>query len=195
MDVIENFAKGQIGYFFVESMFWETLPMINYGSGMFSGTKLGDKVNRVSGDLLNKYYSTPASTSVEIISRNNKNITSKIDLDGSDSTEYVDLTGFRRTHILNNHKYGIGKPNKTEFPKNWSDDKIIHYVSDVDTDPNATWGVGKWNSPYAIGIREGVEIRVDFYPDVHKNYSGMISTAYPLNTPTNPPKGGVFNGN
>ena len=111
---------------------------------------------------------------------------------GSGTTEYVDLTDFRRSHILNNHKFGAGKPDKTEFPQSWSDDKILHYVSDVATDPNATWGVGKWNSPYAIGIREGIEIRVDFYPDAHKNYSGMISTAYPLNTLPNPPKGGGY---
>ena len=117
---------------------------------------------------------------------------SGIDKGGSGSTEYVDLTDFRRTHILNNHKYGAGKPDKTEFPQSWSDDKILHYVSDVATGPNATWGVGKWNSPYAIGVREGIEIRVDFYPDAHKNYSGMISTAYPLNTPPNPPKGGGY---
>lgn len=89
-------------------------------------------------------------------------------------------------------KYGAGKPDKTEFPQSWSDDKILHYVSDVATDPNATWGVGKWNSPYAIGVREGIEIRVDFYPDAYKNYRGMISTAYPLNTPPNPPKGGGY---
>lgn len=39
---------------------------------------------------------------------------------------------------------------------------------------------------------KGIEIRVDSYPDAHKNYSGMISTAYPLNTPPNPPKGGGY---
>ena len=111
---------------------------------------------------------------------------------GSGSTEYVDLTDFRRTHILNNHKYGAGKPDKTEFPQSWSDDKILHYVSDVATNPNATGGVGKRNSPYAIGVREGIAIRVDFYPDAHKNYSDMISTAYPLNTLPNPPKGGEY---
>lgn len=55
-------------------------------------------------------------------------------------------------HILNNHKAGTVKPNKTEFPKDWSDEKILHYVSDVATNPNVTWGRGKWNSPYAIGV-------------------------------------------
>ena len=63
---------------------------------------------------------------------------------------------------------------------------LLHYISDVATDPNVTRGYGKWNSPYAIGNREGIEIRVDFYPDAHPQYSGMISTGYPLNTPVNP---------
>lgn len=102
----------------------------------------------------------------------------------------VDLTDFRKHHMLNNHKYGAGKPDKTEFPQDWSDEKILHYVSDIATDSNATWGMGKWDSPYAIGVREGIEIRVDFYPEAHPKYSGKISTAYPLNTPQNPPKGG-----
>ena len=108
-----------------------------------------------------------------------------------ESGDFVDLTDFRRDHILNNHRYGAGKPSKTEFPQDWSDEKILHYISDVATDPNATWGMGKWDSPYVIGIREGIEIRVDFYPNNHSQYSGKISTAYPLNTPQNPPRGGI----
>lgn len=68
--------------------------------------------------------------------------------------------------------------------------KILYFVSDVATDPNSIWGMGKWNSPYAIGTREGMEIRVDFYPESHPKYSGKISTAYPLNTMPNPSKGG-----
>ena len=109
---------------------------------------------------------------------------------GSNIDNPIDLTGFRKDHILNNHKYGAGKPDKTEFPQNWSDEKILHYVSDIATDPNAIWEIGKWDSPYAIGVREGIEIRVDFYPETHPKYSGKISTAYPLNTPHNPSKGG-----
>lgn len=96
---------------------------------------------------------------------------------------YVDLTAHRRDHILNRHRAGANKPNKTEFPQGWSDDRIMHEVSDIATDPNATWGLGKWDSPYAIGIRGGIEIRVDFYPVSHTKYGGMISTAYPVKRP------------
>jgi len=97
----------------------------------------------------------------------------------------VDLVGFRRAHILNRHRAGTGIKDKTEFPASWTDDEIIHHVSDVATDPSAVTGVGKWNSPYAIGFRNGIEIRVDFYPSAHPTYGGRISTAYPINVPRN----------
>ena len=63
----------------------------------------------------------------------------------------------------------------------------MHQVSDVAPDPNAVRGIGKYDSPYAIGVRDGIEIRVDFYPNNHK-YAGQISTAYPTNVPANPSK-------
>ncbi|AYC30814.1 hypothetical protein D3873_08920 [Paenisporosarcina cavernae] len=75
--------------------------------------------------------------------------------------DHVDLTGFRKDHILNRHRAGAGK-GKDEFPSSWSDERILHQVSDIATDPKTVTGVGKWNSPYAIGIRDGVKIRVDF---------------------------------
>ena len=94
--------------------------------------------------------------------------------------DFVDLTAHRRDHILNRHKAGAGKAGKTEFPGTWTDDRILHQVSDIATDPSAIRGVGKWDSPYAIGVRDGVRIRVDFYPGNHPKYAGMISTAYPI---------------
>jgi hypothetical protein len=56
---------------------------------------------------------------------------------------------------------------------------------DVATDPNLVQGVGKWNSPYTIGVRDGIEIRVDFYPLNHPTRAGQISTGYPINVPAN----------
>jgi len=100
--------------------------------------------------------------------------------------DFVDLTKHRKDHILNRHRAGAGKAGKTEFPSGWSDGRILHQVSDIATDPNATRGVGKWNSLYAIGIRDGVDIRVDFYPSNHAKYPGKISTAYPINVTPNP---------
>ena len=99
----------------------------------------------------------------------------------------VDLTEHRAGHILNGHRSGAGKPGKTEFPSSWSDTRILHEVSDVATDAAARTGVGKWKSPYATATRDGVEIRVDFYPSGHPKFAGKISTAYPTNTSPNPP--------
>ncbi|WP_244098345.1 RHS repeat-associated core domain-containing protein [Burkholderia ambifaria] len=98
-----------------------------------------------------------------------------------------DLTEHRKDHILNRHRYGAGKPGKTEFPSHWSDSDILQHVSDVATDPHSVAGVGKWNSPYVVGVRDGIEIRVDFYPATHPPYAGKISTAYPINVSPNPP--------
>lgn len=98
----------------------------------------------------------------------------------------ADLVGFRRIHIWNRHKYGVGISRKTEFPQNWSDDKIINAVNQIAADPNATFGVGKWDSPYKIGTVDGIRIRVDFYPPNHTEHAGKVFTGYPLDTPANP---------
>ena len=86
--------------------------------------------------------------------------------------------GFRREHILNRHRFGSNKPKKTEFPQGWSDDKIIDNVESVANDPNSQPTSNKYGTS-VIGEREGVKIRVDFYPDNHPLYGGEISTAYP----------------
>jgi len=59
-------------------------------------------------------------------------------------SDFVDLVSpQKRTHILDGdatgggHRAGTGNPGKSEFPAGWSDDKIIHEISDVATDPSA----------------------------------------------------------
>ncbi|NIR13143.1 MAG: EndoU domain-containing protein, partial [Desulfobacterales bacterium] len=92
-----------------------------------------------------------------------------------------------RTHILDGdgpgkgggHRFGTGKPGKSEFPSDWSDEKIIHEVSDIATDPKL-----KWSKPDSRGYSsttktvDGVDVKVV----VDKN-SGRIVTGYPTNTP------------
>lgn len=104
------------------------------------------------------------------------------------STHLEDLVGHRKDHILNRHRSGADKPEKTEFPSDWSDERIINEVNKIANDPTAVTGAGKWDSPYKIGTVDGIEIRVDFYPSAHPQYSGKVSTAYPTNVPPNPPK-------
>jgi RHS repeat-associated protein len=101
--------------------------------------------------------------------------------------EFVDLTtAARRRHILEGdatgggHAPGTGIPGKTEFPPGWSDDKIIHEISDVATDPDAVTVV-QGGVTKRTGTRDGVIIRV-----IINNKTGEIITGYPINRPKNP---------
>jgi len=105
--------------------------------------------------------------------------------------EFVDLTSPSvRTHILDGevrpngtygggHRAGTGFPNKSEFPATWSDDEIIHHISDVATDPAAATHT-QGGATFANGTRHGVDIEVVIRND-------EIRTGYPTNTPRNPP--------
>lgn len=97
----------------------------------------------------------------------------------------VDLTDFRKDHILNRHAPGTGKSDKTEFPVDWDQNKILHEISDVATDPKSKVTPGRWGADRIQGTRDGVDITVDLYPPNSK-HAGKISTAYPTNTPVNP---------
>lgn len=128
-------------------------------------------------------------------------------------TELVDLTTpSRRTHILDSdatgggHRAGTGKPGKTEFPASWSDDQIMHQVSDIATDPHAVPDPS--NSPRLYdrrgrpirhsytSVRDGVEIQVVVEPatgEIISSYpTGLVDGAtgeilpYPRNPPAAP---------
>lgn len=116
----------------------------------------------------------------------------------------VDLTDPQaRKHILDGdetgggHRHGTGKPGKSEFPKDWSDAKILHEISDVATDPNSTW-TQQTGSPGAKFTKSGKPVRwkvegtrdgVDITVIVEPNGKGII-TGFPTNTPPNPPAAG-----
>ncbi|PPI39546.1 hypothetical protein C5D60_01030 [Rathayibacter toxicus] len=101
--------------------------------------------------------------------------------------QYVNLASTERTeHILDGELRNDGtwsgghrapaKPGKTEFPKDWSGEKIMHHISDIATDPTLTWiprypgVVGNFTKKglpvrFIIeGEREGVKIRVIIEP-------------------------------
>jgi RHS repeat-associated protein len=105
---------------------------------------------------------------------------------------FVNLASKARTnHILNGevrpngsfgggHRFGTGFPNKSEFPAGWSDDEIMHNISDVATDPSLTWRAGNGSGDFFVnGTRDGVDIEV-----LIRN--GEIWTGYPTNLPRNP---------
>jgi hypothetical protein len=90
--------------------------------------------------------------------------------------EFVDLASTaQRTHILDGHRFG-GEAGNSWFPKSWSDDKIMHSISDVATDPKLAWvrqtgplGAvftkrGKPVKFLVEGVRDEVKIRVILQP-------------------------------
>jgi RHS repeat-associated protein len=91
----------------------------------------------------------------------------------------------RQVHILDGdatgggHRAGTGLPGKSEFPASWSDQKILHDISDIATDPNARQVSDNGRVRVVEGTRDGLNIEV-----VVRN--GQIITAYPTNVPRNP---------
>lgn len=97
----------------------------------------------------------------------------------------------RAKHILEGdatgggHRFGTGKPQKTEFPEDWSDDKILDSIADIATDPkarpdptNSTKLYNKNGDPIRAsyyGVRDGVEIKVIYEPA-----TGRVISGYPV---------------
>jgi len=100
---------------------------------------------------------------------------------------YVDLTTpSRRKHILDGdatgggHRNGTGKPGKSEFPKDWTDEKILNEISDVATDPKLPTIRQPNGRNVTKGTRDGVDITVV------QEQSAEIVTGFPTNVPKNP---------
>jgi hypothetical protein len=94
----------------------------------------------------------------------------------------VKLTDDRGRHILDGdgpgtpgggHRHGTGRPGKTEFPADWSDDKIVSTVQDVARNPaEARWQ--DFNSRWRVsGDRDGIRLTAVVLPD------GRIWAAWP----------------
>jgi hypothetical protein len=85
----------------------------------------------------------------------------------------------RTIHILDGdatgggHRYGTGKPGKTEFPASWDDAKITESILSVARSPDAAslQQNGRWK---AEGVRDEVTLAVIIMAD------GRIWSAYPL---------------
>jgi RHS repeat-associated protein len=87
-----------------------------------------------------------------------------------------------KTHILDGdedgggHRYP-GKPGKTLFPTDWSDDKILGEISDVATDPASSRKLNPDGSTKATGTKDGVKIDAIVSPE------GRIVSGYPKRGP------------
>lgn len=89
----------------------------------------------------------------------------------------------RAKHILDGdksgggHRSGTGKPGKTEFPKSWSDKKILGEISDVAKNGNVKGPAHRPGEVVKTGTRDGVNIEVVVKPD------GSVRTGYPTSGP------------
>lgn len=79
------------------------------------------------------------------------------------------------------HRFGAGKPCKSEFPANWSGDEIIKRVKQIAANDNIDWR--RQQNGYYVGQQDidGVVVRV-----VLNKQRDDVVTAYPLNVKRNP---------
>jgi hypothetical protein len=93
----------------------------------------------------------------------------------------------RRAHILygdatgGGHLYGAGKPCKSEFPKNWSEETIVKEVDLIAANDNLNWEQqrnGYYVTEQSVGT---VKVRV-----VKGRNGEDVITAYPTNMKRNP---------
>lgn len=77
------------------------------------------------------------------------------------------------------HRGGTGFPGKSEFPTSWSDNQVMHHISDVVTDPASQIVRTQGRDVFVRGTRDGIDIEV-----LIRN--GEIWTGYPTNVPRNP---------
>ncbi len=108
---------------------------------------------------------------------------------GNVFTNDAKITPERARHILGGdatgggHKYGTGIPGKSEFPSNWSDDKILEEVSNIANDPSIPGRTQSNGRIVKDATVDGTDIRVVIES---KEKGGNIVTGYPTNTPRNP---------
>ncbi|MFH1461390.1 MAG: EndoU domain-containing protein [bacterium] len=123
----------------------------------------------------------------KVINETNKTKNKFINLASKERTKHI-LFGekTKRGRFGGGHKFP-GNPTKTVFPKSWSEEKIMHEISDIAIDPNLKWvpvenkvkiftGINKPERFSVIGVRDNVRIEVI----LELTGEGIIS-GYPLN--------------
>ena len=103
------------------------------------------------------------------------------------TTSAIEIPADRAQHILygdhkgGGHKYGVGKPCKSEFPEHWGDEKILETTARIAANDNLNWE--QQNNGYYVTeqMTEGTKTRVVLGRD-----KKTVITAYPVNRPRNP---------
>lgn len=179
---IDSFSSFSAGF---GDAVWFWCP----GCGAYNRANLGIK----SGDADKSSYLFGSITGIvgTFIAPHPTSVAAPRGSSGFSSDGAVNLASPQRTqHILLGDSTGGGHlwpggPGKTPFPRSWSGQKIMHYVSDIATDPTLTWTrPGQTGSLFTragdparfvvFGEREGIRIKVVLEP-----MGEGIITAYP----------------
>lgn len=105
----------------------------------------------------------------------------------SDDTGSVVLTASAQKHILygdkrgGGHKYGTGKPCKSEFPADWDNEQILTTVKRMAANDNAGWE--EQDNGYYVSEQFSGNMRIRVVLNRNKD---EIVTAYPVNVKRNP---------
>lgn len=98
-----------------------------------------------------------------------------------------DQTDNRIDHVTANHRFGAGKPGKTEFPQSWTTEKIAAAAAQIRDDTSIPIQIDGRGTPFKEGTIDGVGVRLDYFPKGHPR-DGKVTTFFPTTTPRNPPK-------
>lgn len=99
----------------------------------------------------------------------------------------VNISAKRETHILygdnkgGGHLHGVGKPCKSEFPKEWDKGDILTNIKTVAANDNLNWKQQRNGYYVAEDTIDGLRVRV-----VLDQEKDDVITAYPVNVSRNP---------
>ena len=99
----------------------------------------------------------------------------------------VILSDKARAHILygnesgGGHLYGTGKPCKSEFPQDWSAERVIETVERVAANDNLDWRRERNDYHVTEVMESDTRVRVVMGPEKRR-----VITAYPTNVKRNP---------
>ena len=127
---------------------------------------------------------SPASDHHAADSRTDHSAWDSVDTSNRPALDALCVSPERRVHILDGdadgggggggHRHGVGNPGKTEFPANWSDEKVIATVLDVARKPDKPPTHQDWNDTWlCAGTRDNVEVTAVI------ERSGDILTGWP----------------
>ncbi len=154
------------------------ISMLGKGLKGFKGLNSGKTVNGSSFFTDNKML--PNSKPVVSIDKSSilSNIRGKVKIDSKAKKHILegDKTG-------GGHRFGTRKPRKSEFPKSWSDNKILTEIENIVNDNKNSWSKSNKSNHYVTTTKkiDGVDIKVVF-----DKKNERIVSAYPINTPRNP---------